>query len=480
VDGRVAGVLGLHSEAPGFFTSAEMKLLNELAGDISFALDHLSKADRILYLAKYDALTGLPNRRLFGEDLTQRLEDGKSGSGLFAVVLVDMERFGRVNETLGRAAGDELLREAAARLQKLHPTVARIGVDLFAFPVADKHSVSELAHAVDEVAARCFGEPFVIAGETLRMGCRAGIAVCPSDGRDAETLLRNAEAALRRAKTAAQHCVFYAPEMNARVAEALALESRLRHAIERQEFVLHYQPKVSLPDGRICGLEALIRWQHPEHGLVPPLRFISVLEEAGLIGTVGRWALRQALADHRRWRDAGLGSLRVAVNVSPLQLREADFAAQVREVAGDDGGEALELEITENVIMENMDRNVAMLKDIRSRGVTVAIDDFGTGYSSLAYIAKLPATSLKIDRAFVTGMSEGPHGMVMVSSIIALAHALKLKVVAEGVETEEQSHKLSLLSCDEAQGYLFSRPVTADEIEAMLRSGEPLPLRVTA
>jgi EAL domain-containing protein (putative c-di-GMP-specific phosphodiesterase class I) len=264
--------------------------------------------------------------------------------------------------------------------------------------------------------------------------------------------------------------------MNARAAEALALESKLRRAIERQEFVLHYQPKIKFSDGRICGLEALIRWQDPEQGLIPPIRFTSVLEEAGLIGAVGQWALGQAMADCRRWRDAGLGTLRVAVNVSPLQLHQPDFSAQITDAVTVAGGGLLELEITESVIMDNVERNVAMLKEIRALGVTIAIDDFGTGYSSLAYIALLPVTSLKIDRAFVTGMTQGPEGWTMVSSIIALAHALKLKVVAEGVETEEQAQMLRLLSCDEAQGFLFSRPVPASEIEAMLRSGDPLPV----
>ncbi|MFA6986108.1 MAG: EAL domain-containing protein, partial [Arenimonas sp.] len=268
-------------------------------------------------------------------------------------------------------------------------------------------------------------------------------------------------------------------DMNARAAEALALESKLRRAIERQEFVLHYQPKIKFSDGRICGLEALIRWQDPEQGLIPPIRFISVLEEAGLIGVVGQWALGQAMADCRRWRDAGLGALRVAVNVSPLQLHQPDFSAQITNAVTVDGGGVLELEITESVIMDNVEYNVAVLKEIRTLGVTIAIDDFGTGYSSLAYIAQLPVTSLKIDRAFVTGMTQGPEGWTMVSSIIALAHALQLKVVAEGVETEEQAQMLRLLSCDEAQGFLFSRPVAASEIEAMLRSGDSLPVAVS-
>lgn len=478
IDGVTAGVMSLHAPVTGFFDGEEMKLLLELANDIAFAMDHLLKTEQINYLANYDALTGLPNRRLFSERLSQRIEAAADNELIMAVVLLDLERFRRVNDTLGRAAGDDLLKTVAARLKHANATFARIGVDLFVCEILDKHTALEVAHALEQLSNHCFGEPFNLSGEELRIGCRGGIAVFPADGRDAETLLRNAEAALRRAKAAAEHCVFYAPDMNARAAEALALESKLRRAIERQEFVLHYQPKIKFSDGRICGVEALIRWQDPEQGLIPPMRFISVLEEAGLIGAVGQWALGQAMADCRRWRDADLGALRVAVNVSPLQLHQPDFSAQITDAITVDGGGVLELEITESVIMDNVERNVAMLKEIRALGVTIAIDDFGTGYSSLAYIAQLPVTSLKIDRAFVTGMTQGPEGWTMVSSIIALAHALQLKVVAEGVETEEQAQMLRLLSCDEAQGFLFSQPVPAGEIETMLRSGSSLPLPV--
>lgn len=476
IDGKSVGLFSLHATTTGFFDSQEMELLGELAGDIAFALDHLAKAEYILYLSSHDALTGLPNRARFTDHLSQRIDALDGNDGMLAVVLLDLERFRRVNETMGRASGDALLMMVASRLKQVNPSVARIGMDLFAFEIANRTSATDVAREVEEVAARCFAEPFVLAGEELLIGCRAGIAVFPHDGVDAETLLRNAESASRSARAMAEHCVFYAIEMNVRAGEALALESRLRRAIERQEFVLHYQPKVSLADGRICGVEALIRWQDPEQGLVPPAGFISVLEESGLIAVVGRWALGQALADHRRWRDAGLGSLCVAVNVSPIQLHQADFAAHIADVIANDGGAALELEITESLIMDNVGRNAATLREIRGHGVNISIDDFGTGYSSLSYIAKLPITALKIDREFVVGMSEGPDGLVMVTSIIALAHALKLTVIAEGVETEEQAQVLQLLGCNEAQGYLYSKAVPASEIEAMLRSGETLPI----
>ena len=477
INGSTVGVLSLQAPVSDFFDQDELKLLLELASDISFALEHLRAMERVQYLASHDVLTGLPNQRKFSELVAECMAAMSHEGGVLAIVFMDLERFRHVNETMGRASGDELLRMVAGRLHQLVPSVARIGADCFAFQLGDRHSVSDVARYVEEIASRCFTDPFVVAGQELRIGYRAGVSIYPSDGGDAESLLKNAEAALRRAKASSAHCVFYAPHMNAQAAEALAMESKLRRAIERQEFVLHYQPKVSFSDRRICGVEALLRWRDPDNGLIPPLRFIPVLEEAGLIGAVGKWALGQAMTDQKKWRAAGLPSLRVAVNVSPMQLDESDFVVQIGEIVADDNSNALELEITESVIMENVERNVAMLDSIRSEGVSIAIDDFGTGYSSLAYIAKLPITSLKIDRSFVSGMTEGPQGLVMVSSIIALAHALKLKVVAEGVETEEQAKILQLLACDEAQGYLFSRPVPAGDIEEMLSTGASLPIR---
>jgi diguanylate cyclase (GGDEF)-like protein/PAS domain S-box-containing protein len=473
IDGRAVGILVLHMPTTGFFNNEEeLKLLRELAADIAFALDHLHKANQIRYLANYDGLTGLPNRGLFSDRLAEAFRTHDPRESILAVAFLDLERFRRVNETLGRGAGDELLKQAATRLSAVNSSAARIGVDIFAIQIRDKRSPHEVARAIEDIAASCFSEPFDLGGGELRIGCRGGVAVYPTDGTDTETLLGNAEAALRKAKNTAERFVFYGPELNARAAIALNLESRLRRAIEHQEFVLHYQPKINLKDQRICGVEALLRWQDPERGIVMPGEFISVLEESGLIGIAGEWALKQALADQARWRDDGIAPPHVAVNVSPLQLRQPDFRKVVVDAltaAGNDCG--LELEITESMIMENIDRNVLTLKQLRSAGVSIAIDDFGTGYCSLAYIAKLPVTSLKIDRSFVIEMTQGPEGLAIVSSIIALAHSLKLSVVAEGVETEEQARLLNLLGCDEAQGFLYSRPVPAIVLEDLLRDG---------
>jgi len=281
-------------------------------------------------------------------------------------------------------------------------------------------------------------------------------------------LFRHAEAALKKAKASGDRYLFYTQKMTESVAGRLTLENQLRQALGKGEFVLHYQPKVNLASGKLSGVEALIRWNDPRTGLVPPGRFIPILEEIGLITEVGRWALRKALSDYLRWRAAGLPAVRIAVNVSPLQLRHRNFIGEIKEVIGIDAQAAagLELEITESLIMEDVKHTIASLQAIRAMGVSVAIDDFGTGFSSLSYLSKLPVDTLKIDRSFVTDMTAGPEGLALVSTIISLAHALKLNVVAEGVETDEQSRLLRLLGCDEMQGYLFSKAVPGEIFEA--------------
>jgi len=286
-------------------------------------------------------------------------------------------------------------------------------------------------------------------------------------------LFRNAEAALKRAKRAGDRILFYHPEMNARVAETLILENRLRRAIEEEQLVLHYQPKISAASGRITGLEALIRWRDPVAGLVPPGKFIPVLEESGMILDVGTWAIRKALIESRNWRLTHGGPLRIAVNVSAIQLRQRDFVDSVKRSIDGLGVAAthLDLELTESMLMEGIEENVPKLQAVRDMGVNVAVDDFGTGYSSLAYLAKLPVNALKIDRTFVDTMTHDPQSMTIVSTIISLAHALDLKVIAEGVESEEQAKLLRLLKCDELQGYLFSKPLAPGEIQEFLASG---------
>ena len=309
--------------------------------------------------------------------------------------------------------------------------------------------------------------PFHLNNDTFRIAAKAGIAIFPDDGDDADILFRNAEAALKKAKQRGDRYLFHTQKMTESVAGKLTLENQLRQAIDNEEFVLYYQPKVNLVSGKVTSAEALIRWNDPRTGLVPPGMFIPILEETGLIYEVGRWALRKAIEDYLRWRAMGLPAVRIAVNVSPLQLRNINFIDEIRQVISLDlhAAEGLELEITESLIMDNVEQNITRLQAIRAMGITIAIDDFGTGFSSLSYLAKLPVDTLKIDRSFVIEM-DSPEGLALVSTIILVAHALKLKVVAEGVETEQQSRQLLSLNCDEMQGFLFSKPVSAEMFEA--------------
>src|SRR5450759_4523739 len=307
------------------------------------------------------------------------------------------------------------------------------------------------------------------------MAAKVGVVLFPEDGTDADTLFKNAEGARKKAKVSGDRYLLYAQRMNDTVAGSLGIENRLRLALEKQEFVLHYQPKVNLASGKLTGAEALIRWNDPQTGLMLPASFIPILEETGLIHEVGRWALHKAIEDYQRWRSAGLAALRIAVNVSPLQLRHRGFIDEVRQAIGIDAHAAagLELEITESLIMEDVKHSIASLQAIRAMGVSIAIDDFGTGFSSLSYLAKLPVDTLKIDRSFVIDMTAAPEGLALVSTIISLTHSLKLKVVAEGVETEEQSRLLRLLNCDEMQGFLFSKPVPGEIFETRYLAPPP-------
>jgi PAS domain S-box-containing protein/diguanylate cyclase (GGDEF)-like protein len=470
ISNEAMGVLALYAEEAGFFDEEENKLLTDLAGDIAFAIDHIDKQERLDYLAYYDAVTGLANRALFHERMQQSVVSAHEQRRNLALVLLDIERFKTINDTLGRPAGDALLKELAARLAGYAVDVgrlARIDADHFAIMVPDVQSEEDLGRLVEQCVGEVFGPSFRTGDSELRVSAKFGIAMFPDDGADADALFRNAEAALKNAKASGERYLFYTQTMNERVAEKLSLENQLRQALDKEEFVLHYQPKVNLASGKLTSAEALIRWNDPRTGLVPPFQFIPILEETGLIHEVGRWALRKAIEEYLRWRAAGLAAVRIAVNVSPLQLRDRGFVAEIAQVIGIHplAAAGLELEITESVIMGDVKHSIATLQAIRAMGVTIAIDDFGTGFSSLSYLAKLPVDTLKIDRSFVIGMTVGPEGLALVSTIISLAHALKLKVVAEGVETEEQSSLLRLLDCDEMQGFLFSKPLPVEIFE---------------
>ncbi|HEY5896565.1 MAG TPA: EAL domain-containing protein [Burkholderiales bacterium] len=470
---EVVGILALYAAEIGFFDEEELRLLVELAGDIAFGLEHIEKSEKLDYLAYYDVLTGLANRTLFLERTEQQVAAARSSYRKLAIFLMDIERFKPINDALGRQAGDALLTQIAERMRQTGVDPARFGkpaADQFAVLGLDVKSEEALARMVESRLKELFERPFRIAGQELRVSVRVGIAVFPNDGGDAETLFRNAEAALKKAKAGGERYLFHTAELTGQVAERLSLENKLRQALEREEFVLHYQPKIDLETRRIAGVEALIRWQSPELGLVAPGRFIPVLEETGLIQPVGHWALLRASSDYRAWVSQGLSAPRIAVNVSPLQLRQRDFVQRIDEATAGNGRRAgIDLEITESLMMANVADNIDKLNAVRRLGINIAIDDFGTGYSSLGYLARLPVQSLKIDRSFIETMHFDSSAMTLVSTIISLAHSMRLKVIAEGVETEDQAKYLRLLRCDEMQGYLISRPLAPAALVDFLR-----------
>ncbi|HUF19220.1 MAG TPA: EAL domain-containing protein [Burkholderiales bacterium] len=483
VDGRAEAVIALFAGEVGLFDEEEMRLLLELAGNISFALNHIEKQERLDYLAYYDELTGLANRKLFLERAQEKLLAAGAAGHKAAIVVLDVERFRSINDVLGRHVGDELLRQVAGRMIREsgdETRLARNGADQFGIVVVEAETEQQLARLFEQRLEALFGSPFRVAGTEVRVSAKLGVAVFPADGADAVVLLKNAEAALRKAKSAGDRYVFYTCQMTDRVAETLSLETRLRQALEKDEFVLHYQPKADLETRSIMGVEALIRWQNPDGELVPPMQFIPLLEETGLILPVGAWALKRAALDHRAWSETGLKPPRVAVNVSAFQLRQRDFVRRVEEaIMAGTVPTGIDLEITESLIMQDVGATIEKLKEVRALGLKVAIDDFGTGYSSLAYLARLPVETLKIDRSFITKMLDDANTMTVVQAMISLAHALRLKVVAEGVETEEQAKMLHMLRCDQMQGYLISKPLPLEAMTALLRSHAFPPVAVT-
>ncbi|MCG5502162.1 EAL domain-containing protein, partial [Ectothiorhodospira lacustris] len=392
---KVVGVMVLYAHERAFFTDEERALLEELSNDVSFALEYIGKQNLISYLAYYDALTGLPNRAHLTDRLGVALQAVRHHPDeRIAVVLWDLNRFSRINDTFGRQVGDNVLREMARRLAQAWPDrsdVARITSDQFAAVISGRHELGDIARLIEGTASDVLAPPMAVGGHELRIDASAGIAV--SNGiADADVLIRNAEAALRKAKRSGARYLFYDPEMNALIAGTLMLENKLRLALERDEFVLHYQPKINSMTGRVTGLEALIRWHDPENGMVPPGSFIPLLEETGMIIQVGTWVIHQALADARRWQAEGVRPPRIAVNVSPLQLQQTDFVDRVEHALSAAGREhpGLDLEITESLIMTDMEGTIRKLSDIQRMGVEIAIDDFGTGYSSFGYLARLP------------------------------------------------------------------------------------------
>jgi diguanylate cyclase (GGDEF)-like protein/PAS domain S-box-containing protein len=469
--GVPVGVLALYAGQMGTLDDEEKSYLSELAANLSFAIDHLEKEEMLEHLANCDALTGLPNRARFLKQVTHHLHAASAAGHMLAVLELDLERFKNINDSLGRLAGDAVLKQVAAWLTLEvgdSNLLARMDTDHFAIIIPKLEREGDVAVLVERWMNTLRDQSFEVGENTFRISAKVGISMYPDDGADAGTLFNHAEAALKQAKSSRNRYLFHTPKMTEMMAGKFLLENQMRRALDKQQFVLHYQPKVSATTGALMGAEALIRWNDPRTGLVPPARFIPLLEETGLIYEAGRWALGKAMEDASRWRRVGLPAVQISVNVSPLQLRDRKFMRDIEWAIGNSpgAGAALELEITEGMIMEDLEFSITTLRRIRAMGVSIAIDDFGTGFSSLSCLSKLPLDTLKIDRSFVMDLTENPDRLAQVSAIVTLAHSMNLIVVAEGVETEAQSSVLRMLGCDEMQGFLFSKPLPCEVFEA--------------
>lgn len=427
---------------------------------------------RIRELADFDPLTGLPNRRLLRDRFAQLLAAAERDEGEIALIFLDLDHFKRINDSLGHSVGDDLLCEVSGRLSaavRRIDTLARLGGDEFIFALPGIH-----AAAAAEVARRLLDvcvTPFVVGGHELTITPSLGISIYPQDGKDLETLLKNADAAMYRAKEVGRNTFqFYASEMNTATLERLLMESNLRRALNQNEFVLYYQPLVNLQSGLIIGVEALIRWMHPDLGLIMPDRFIHVAEETGLINPIGDWVLCEACRQAQAWCEAGLPPITMAVNVAPVQFRQAGFVAVVAGALATSGLEAgrLELEVTERTVMYEADINLGTLSALHRMGVELSLDDFGTGYSSLAYLKRFPVGKLKIDRSFINDLEVDSDDRAIASTIVSMGRNLRLTVLAEGVENAEQLALLRQMGCDMAQGFHFSRALPADAIAGLL------------
>ena len=429
------------------------------------------------HLAYYDRLTDLPNRNLFADRCAQALANAQRKDELVGVLLVALDRFKKVTETLGHAAGDVLVMQAATRLQECTregDTVAHLDGDEFALLLTQVRDLGELAD-ISQMISEAFKEPFDLSSHEIYMSTSVGITVFPHNGEDVSTMLRNAGAALYRAKKmGGNNYQFYAADMNSQAVKRLALETGVRRAIANHEFITYYQPLVHLPTAEVIGAEALVRWQHPEQGILPPADFIGLAEDTGLILDISETVMRTACAQTRAWQDRGHDRLKIAINISARQLRQKDFLDRLVEILSETRLDptCVELELTETTIMENTEVAAQVLASIRRLGVKVAIDDFGTGYSSLSYLKQLPIDTVKLDQSFVKGANVDPDDAALVMAIVTLAHNLRLKVIAEGIETAEQLAFLRLLRCDEGQGYLFGKPMSAELFESSL-VGDP-------
>ena len=479
------GILGAYARKPDHFAAASVDFLRSIANTLETAVERKNSEERLAYVAQFDTLTGLPNRNLCHDRLIQDLAQAARNNWFVAVMFINLDRFQVVNDTYGHGIGDLLLQLVAQRLQECvrsGDTLARLGADEFVFLLTNLNKGND-AVTVARKVIDSFASPFDLRGRETYISASLGIALYPGDGGDPDTLLKNADSAMYRAKELGSNCYqFYLPSINERTAERLQQETLLRGALERNEFLLHYQPKVSCVSGKIVGFEALLRWQHPQRGLVCPSEFVPLLEETGLIVPIGEWVLHTACNQAKRWQDAGRGNPSVSVNVSGRQMRVADLCEVVRGALDASGlaPNRLDIELTESQLMGDAESVIDILTRLKALGVRISVDDFGTGYSSLAYLKRFPIDTLKVDRAFVKDIIADTHDVSITRAIINLSHSLNLSVVAEGVETEGQLGLLIANHCDEIQGYYFSEPLPVDAATALLQEGRSLESRMLA
>lgn len=503
---RMRGMfLGIVKEESGALSSPMQNLMSIILNNSAYALEsaalyhliseHNQSLEKLVdqrtreleFQYAHDSLTGLPNRVLFQDRLKQAMVHARGGDGLVVVMLIDLDMFKRINDTLGHGAGDQLLRTVAERLKgvlrdsdalaaydigRLNLTLARLGGDEFAIMLSDINSIEPITHVIQHIV-ESLSQNIELEGEQIYTTCSIGVSIYPKDGDDADTLLKHADAAMYHAKRLGRnHYQFYADEINESSFENLKMENQLRFAIERDEFFLLYQPKVDVGSGKVVGMEALIRWEHPEKGVISPAEFIPVAEYTGLITVIGEYVLRAACEQVRDWLNAGFDNFRMAVNLSPQQFRQHDLLERISAIVAEVGIDPhyLEVEITEGAIMDDVEAAIDTMQRLHDLGIALSIDDFGTGYSSLSYLKRFPIDTLKIDRAFVRDIATNSDDASIVIAIIGMAHNMGLKVIAEGVETNSQLTFLQALKCDEIQGFLYSPPVSSDNFTKMFLS----------
>jgi diguanylate cyclase (GGDEF)-like protein len=472
----VLGTFAMYSATVREPADAETRLFDVATRIAGIAIERKQAEDRIYFMANHDALTGLPNRNLLKDRLSQAVLHAERYDSSVTVAFIDLDNFKIVNDSLGHNAGDELLKIAAGRMVdcvRATDTVVRLGGDEFVIVLFDEPNSVDVISATLQKISAAIAEPVRLEGHDLRMTGSLGVATYPNDGMDADTLLANADVAMYRAKEMGRDNIqFYTPELNTRVHEEFLLQEELRNAIARSEFALLYQPQVDLRTGRIFAVEALIRWKHPTLGTIAPIKFIPTAEETGLIVPIGDWVLHEACRQNKAWQDAGLPRMTICVNVSARQFSERNMINRVVSALEESGlgAEYLELELTESLIMQDVELAVATMEELQRLGVRLSIDDFGTGYSSLSALKSFPVARLKIDKSFITNLPNNEHDKAVASAVISLGHKLNLRVIAEGVERDEQIAFLRDNNCDEMQGYHFSKPIPPQEIENLLKS----------